>query len=86
MTQQAVRRSPKAPDFSGLDTYLAHPYDETGGAVTSKLTRYIADEKKNEAVILKQTRLWQEEQDSEKKKQDGKHHKNGGGADPAKGQ
>ena len=86
MTQQAVRRSPKAPDFSGLDTYLAHSYDETGGAVTSKFARYIADEKKNEAVILKQTRLWQEEQDSEKKKRDGKHNKNGGGADPAKGQ
>ena len=89
MTQAAVRKNPRAPDFTGLDYYLAHGYDESGGALTSQFAKYIADEKRNEAMVLKQNRLWSEEQEADAKKRnqkDKKGEKGGGrGAAAAEG-
>ena len=71
MIQAATRRSPKFPDFSGLDHYLAHGLDATGGAITSKFASFVAEEKRKDALILKQNRLWQEEQETLAKKGQG---------------
>eukprot|EP00971_Amphidinium_carterae_P330408 6463420-Amphidinium_carterae.1 len=71
MTEAATRRNPKAPDYSNLSTYLAHGLDETGGALTSTFAKYVSEEQKSQATILKQTRLFREEQDTETKRQQG---------------
>lgn len=36
MIQAAVRKSPKTPSFQGLETFLSHSFDETGGVVVSQ--------------------------------------------------
>jgi hypothetical protein len=68
MIERAVKRSPRAPDFDGLEVYLSNTFDSSGGVVTSDFDRHIAEIKKSEAIILKQDRLWKEEQDHEAKK------------------
>ena len=80
--QKAVRRNPRAPDFSGLDQFMASTFDETGGVVVSGFDKYVAEEQRTTAMILKQTRLWSEEQASLVKKggnQDGGDGGGGGG-------
>jgi hypothetical protein len=69
MIQKAVRRNAKAPDFDGLDVYMSHSFDSTGGIITQAFDRHIAGVQKDEAQILKQQRLWSEEQDTRKKKE-----------------
>ena len=34
MIERAVRRSPKSPDFEGLDVLLSNQFDSTGGVLT----------------------------------------------------
>eukprot|EP00971_Amphidinium_carterae_P175159 3472236-Amphidinium_carterae.2 len=68
MLEAATKRNPRAPDFTSLDSYLSHAYDAFGGIVVSDFTKYIADEQKTEAQILKQSRLWREERDAEDKR------------------
>ena len=75
MIQQATRKNPKAPVFTGLDHYLSHTFDETGGVVTSDFSQFIASEQRAEAQVLKQQRLWAEEQE----KDDDRRSKGGGG-------
>ena len=65
MIQQATRKNPKAPVFTGLDHYLSHTFDETGGVVTSDFSQFIASEQRAEAQVLKQQRLWAEEQEKD---------------------
>ena len=75
MIQLATRKNPKAPVFTGLDHYLSHTFDETGGVVTSDFSQFIASEQRAEAQVLKQQRLWAEEQE----KDDDRRTKGGGG-------
>ena len=70
MIQAAVRKSPKAPDFSGLEAFTSHSFDETSGVVTSSFSKYIAEEQKAEATVMKQHRLRREEIELDKKKTD----------------
>ena len=67
--QKAVRRNPKVPDFAGFERFLITAFDDTGGVVASGFDEWMASEQKNEALILKQSRLWNEEQTSENKRQ-----------------
>ena len=67
--QRAVRKNPKAPDFTGLDQFLQSSFDETGGILTSEFDKYMAETQKTNAMVLKQTRLWSEEVGIEKDKQ-----------------
>ena len=66
--QKAIRRSPKHPDFTGLDQLMASQLDETGGVVTSKFDEWVAQEQKTQAIIKKNTRLLQEEKESDAKR------------------
>ena len=74
MVQQATRKNPKAPVFTGLDHYLSHTFGETGVVVTSDFSHFIASEQRAEAQALKQQRLWAEEQE----KDDDRRAKGGG--------
>ena len=67
--QRAVRKNPKAPDFGGLEQFLQSSFDESGGLLTSEFDKYMAEQQRTAAVVLKQNRLWSEEVDAEKKKQ-----------------
>jgi len=78
--EKAIRRNPKAPDFSGTEMFTASTFDESGGAVVSGFDKYMAQEQQAQAVILKQNRLWAEERESEKKKQSGRGGGGGGGS------
>ena len=73
MIMRAVRRSPRAPDFEGLDMFLSNSTDTSGGVVTLDFDRYVADVQKADAAIMKQSRMMKEEQEAAaKKKKDGK--------------
>ena len=61
MIERAVKRNPLAPDFEGLEMFLANGYDTTGGVTTRDFDKYIAETEKNDAVIMEQSRLRQEE-------------------------
>ena len=61
MIDQAVNRNPRAPDFESLEMFLANGYDATGGVTTRDFDMFIAETQKNDAEIMKQTRLWREE-------------------------
>ena len=61
MIERAVKRNPRAPDFEGLEMFLANGFDATGGVTTRDFDKYIADTQRNDAVIMKQSRLWREE-------------------------
>lgn len=65
MIQRAVRKNPKAPNWSGLNYYLTNKLDESGGVVVAAFDKHVAALKHSEAFILKQERLWLEEQDDE---------------------
>ena len=71
MLQRAVRRSPKAPDFEGLDTYIAHRLDSNGGLLSSDFDKYVAEHQKTEAIIAKSQRMHREEQETERKRRGG---------------
>ena len=81
MIQAAVRKNPRVPDFVGLDSFLSHSFDETGGVVTTNFAKFVAEEQKSEAIVMKQNRLWHEELDAESKKRkgDGKGKDKSGG-------
>ena len=76
MIQKAVKRNAKAPDFDGLEIYLSHRYDSSGGVVSSNFDKHIAEMQKSEATIMKQMRLWHEEIDSKHKNQNRKTNGN----------
>ena len=79
--EKAIRRNPKAPDFSGSEMFTASTFDESGGVVVSGFDKHMAQEQQAQAVILKQNRLWADERDTEKKKQ---HRRGGGGGSGGK--
>ena len=67
--QKAVRRNPKVPDFTGFERFLITAVDDLGGVVATGFDEWMASEQKSEALILKQSRLWNEEQSAENKRQ-----------------
>ena len=63
--QKAVRRSPKNPDFEGLDAYSQHLVDSTGSVYAPEFDKHVANEMKSTALTLKQDRLNREEKEAE---------------------
>ena len=57
----AVRRSPKNPDWDGLDIVMADTIDESGGVETHEFNKWLASQQKDQAVIMKGHRLLREE-------------------------
>ena len=66
--QKAVKRSPKVPDFEGLELYMNHLLDPSGAAHAPSFDAHIASVTKDEMVVLKQMRLAKEEALAKKKK------------------
>ena len=73
-THRATKRSPKHPDFDGLEAMLTSRLDESGGVVATKFDQFIAEQQRTQAVIMKQARLHAEELEHDQKKgrKDGK--------------
>ena len=61
MIERAVRKSPKTPVFSGLDSMLSHMFDESGGIIASKYDQWVAEEQRAQAQIMRQQRMFNEE-------------------------
>ena len=68
--QRAVKKSPKQPDYSGLDVYMRHMSEITPTAYAPHFDKFIAGTMKDEAVTMKSHRMNLEETDAvEKRKQ-----------------
>ena len=52
MIGRAVRRSPKSPDFEGLDGLLSNQFDSPGGVLTRHFDKYISEIQKNDTTVL----------------------------------
>ena len=78
----AVSRNPQHPDYSGLDVVMQAPTKASGQASVAAFTEYITGQMKDQANILKQSRLWKEEQTHAHKRDGGGH---GGGAGGGRG-
>lgn len=59
--ETAVSRSPKHPDYTGLDLVLATPTSERGQANTRQFDEWLTGRMKDRAQIWKQQRLFREE-------------------------
>jgi hypothetical protein len=79
MTERAVRKSARSPDFTGLSVYLSNTLDDSGGVVASAFDKHVSGLKQSEAFILKQERLWKDEQEADTKRQ--RERGNHGGGD-----
>ena len=75
--QKAVQRDHQKPNFVGLQYYTQHCDDLSGTLQTPAFDRYIAEEAKVEANVLKQFRLSREELEkaSDKKNESDKKDK-----------
>ena len=60
--ETAVRRNPRAPDFTLFDEISGQGLDEVGGVALPGYTKWLADVQRDKAQVLKQQRLWSEEQ------------------------
>ena len=76
--QRAVWRHPTAPDFTGLERFAQSNFDESGGLKTTEFDKYMAEQQKTSAVVLKSLRQDIEEQENEKKRQAGRQQGAGG--------
>ena len=81
--QRAVKRSPKHPNFTGLEAMLSSALDGPGGVVASKFDQDVAEQQRVAATILKQNRLMTEEMDHESRKETTNKDKKHGGEDDA---
>ena len=72
--EAAVRRSPKLPDFSGLEVMTQAAADPSGAAITQGFNAWVASQQKDAATIAKQGRLLREEIDQLSKKQNPHGH------------
>ena len=79
MIQRAVRRNPRNPDFEGLETFMAHAFDTSGGVVTTQFDAEMAEMRKTQAVILKSESLLKEESEADSKRQNNKNKNDMGG-------
>jgi hypothetical protein len=59
--QRAVRRSPRSPDFSGLDWYVEHVTVSSVGASAPEFEKHVADMQRVEGQIMKSQRIQVEE-------------------------
>ena len=57
----AVAKNPRAPDFTGLHVITASGVDSRGAAQAQAFGTFITERQKEEAFVLKQTRLYAEE-------------------------
>ena len=57
----AVKKNPKQPDYEGLESLLETAVDSSGSAVLPGITTWLAERQKDEAFVLKQSRLWADE-------------------------
>ena len=57
----ACRKSPKAPEFDGLEFLLETAVDNSGGAVLPSIAKWLGEAQHKEAFTLKQMRLWADE-------------------------
>ena len=62
--QKATRRNPKAPDFTGLEAYTAHLGGGAAPMRTPTFDKFVMEEQKSAAFLLKQARLLREERRS----------------------
>ena len=69
--QAAVKKSPKQPDFRGLQMMTMSDLDASGGVLTGDFARFVAEEQKSEAFTLKQQRLYADETTQSQKRQSG---------------
>ena len=74
----AVRKSPKNPDFEGLEFLVETAVDASGAAVLPSIAKWLGETQHKEAFTLKQMRLWTEERAANDKRR-GKDNKNGSG-------
>ena len=82
MILKAVRRSPKNPDFEGLDVYQLHLQDSSGAVHAPEFDKHASEYMRNTAVMMKQDRLNREEKEADEKRKKGKKDKGDGkGAD-----
>ena len=78
MIQRAVKRSPHAPDFEGLDVYISNTYDSSGGVLTLEFDKFVSEAQRADALIMKQHRLLKEEVEADdRRKRDKKGDKKG---------
>ena len=68
MIQRAAKCSPKTPDFAELDSMLSHAFDGSCGIVPSTYDKWVAEEQKSQAQIMKQQRMYKEERDADDKR------------------
>lgn len=67
--EMATRRSPKSPDFDGLDVVLALVVGEAGSIQMRTFGDWVAQQQKTKAQVLKGARLWREEKTAAAKAQ-----------------
>ncbi len=79
MLERATRRNARSPDFSGLESYMAHVTMSGVGAAAPLFDRHVAEEQRTAATILKQGRLEREELEHENKRKGNNHCGNQGG-------
>ena len=60
--ESAVRRNPRAPEFSLFDEITRGTLDKVGGVSLPGFTKWMADVQRDKAQVMKQYRLWSEEQ------------------------
>ena len=66
--ERAVRMNPRQPDFEGLETYISHALDSSGGIMSTAFDRYVASTQKDVSFIMKQSRLAKEELEADQKR------------------
>ena len=66
--EKAVAKSPKSPDFEGLDAYAEHFSHGASSVATPAFDQHVADTQRVRATIQKQSRLAREEADAEAKR------------------
>jgi hypothetical protein len=71
MLQRALRRNPKAPDFSGLDSYMLHAQDQNGVMATPLFDRHITEKQRVDGQFMKQMRLQRDEEAADEKRKKG---------------
>ena len=75
----ACRKSPKNPDFEGLEFLLETAVDTSGAAVLPSIAKWLGETQHKEAFTLKQMRFWTEERAAaDKRRGNNKPDKKGG--------
>ena len=68
MIETATRRSPKNPDFTGLEHFMAAPVTEDGTIQVPMFSHWLSGIQRDEAQILKQGRLLREERATDERR------------------